>query len=131
MVDSEKILQQLEIDELNVESDMRTCASIYYFYTSQEPNIQEELDGLENEMKIFEANKARELRKEFPKVLKEADIDRACVLDAEWQTLRMKVQEVKKLQNIYKLIGRAFEMKSRMLMSINKRELFEESKHLR
>lgn len=131
MIDPEKVIEQLKINDTDVEADMRSCSSYYYFYTSREPDLQRELDDVTNELKVFEAMKAKELRKEFPKGLKEADIDRACVLDPSWQEIHERELEVRKLLSIYKLIGRAFEMKSRMLMSINKRELFEEGKHLR
>ena len=136
------IKQLLDVHEMNLELDMRVCAGYYSHYAllSIDAELLTKQAILSRE--IHEAQLTKQLRAEtilatktregaLPTLVpttsydKEADLKRAYLRDETW--IAIKQQELKQEYNqqIMTKIAAAFEMKAKMIQSLNRRQLAE------
>lgn len=125
IVDFEKVLR---INENNLEGEMSTCAFYYFQYAMMAADAEQLEENCKLEKQAYEADKAVILKAADAKgIMKEADLDRACYQDPKWQVLYNKEIEYRMYVKKLKAMVAAFDIKSRMLMSMNRRSIFKDT----
>lgn len=124
----QKIAIELDLDKNNLEEALTKCSARIYYYGLVENEIASWIEYLDLYMKSYEAQFLKDWRKTNEKLAfkeKEADIRRIMFDDSTWVNLL----EVKRLLDLVKsefaVITRAFDAQSRLLMSANKRDMFQ------
>jgi hypothetical protein len=125
IVDIEKALN---INEHNLEREMSTCPSYYFRYAMLAVDAEQIEEKFIIIREAYEASIAVRLKRADPKgAMKEADLKRECHEDDHWQELNDKVLIHHNYVRKLKAASAAFDMKSKMLMSLNRRDLFKRS----
>jgi hypothetical protein len=122
------IAKALKINEDNLEGEMAACPSQYYGYASMVVDAEQLEEHFKLAKEACAADIARTLKSADSKgVMKEADLKRACSEDKNWINMHNKESEYHSHVKKLKSAAAAFDMKSRMLMSLNRRSLFKMS----
>jgi hypothetical protein len=125
IVDIEKALS---INEHNLEREMSTCPTYYFRYAMLAVDAEQLEEKFITVREAYEAGLAVRLKRADPKgAMKEADLKRECHEDDHWQELNDKVLMHHNYVRKLKAASAAFDMKSKMLMSLNRRSIFKES----
>lgn len=125
------IEKYLKINELMLADELAMCASYYYTFASLEVEAEDAYEHATMALEIYEAELSAKFRSDAALKLAKAtqkQVESFYKADEKWQLLK---REQLKLQRNYRLMHKgasALEMKSRMLMSINRRDLFSRDK---
>jgi hypothetical protein len=122
------IAAALKINEDNLEGEMAVCPSQFFSHASLVVDAEQLEENFKLAKEARAADIARSLKSQDSKgVMKEADLNRACREDTRWLELHEKETEYHSYVKKLKSAANGFEMKSRMLMSLNRRSLFKMS----
>lgn len=131
MMPEPDIDRYLKINELKLEDELAMCASYYYTFASLEVEAEDMYEHATMSLEIYEAELSFKYRTDEALKLAKAtqkQVESFYKADEKWQLLK---REQLKLQRNFRLMHKgasALEMKSRMLMSINRRDLFKQDK---
>ena len=121
------INQVLRINELNLIGEMSNCAAWFYYYAALSIDAEDSADAATLAIETYEQQLASEYKNQpgiYGEDMTQTAIKRLFRADAKWQALK---EQESKLRNNAKMLdkaAKAIEMKSRMLMSINKRDMY-------
>ncbi len=117
--------QVIAINEMNLQGEMALCPSWYFYYANLKVEAEESADAAILAVETYEAQLAYTI-KESPGIygsdLTQTEIKRIFRADDKWKQLRTEENKLKKNTRIMYEATKALEMKSRMLMSMNKRD---------
>lgn len=122
------IERELNLGKENLNEALATCSARIYYYETKKNDMGEIYEYLEILMRKRESAFMREFRQSNGKLAykeKEKDIDRLLTEDTEWFSLFLLSKRVELAQQEYASIVSAFEVQGKLLMSANKRDLFE------
>lgn len=126
IVDIDKILH---INENNLGLEMSTCAQYHFHYAMLGYDAEHLEETFKLSRQAYEAEVAQTLKAEDAKgIMKEADLHRACFIDPKWMELNGKELEFHSHAKKLKAVAVSLDIKAKMLMSLNRRNLFMESK---
>lgn len=125
----------ININQLDLESELATVSAYYYRFGILATEAEETYENKKLDLEIYEAQLSRDIRAKHntvstnnPNRRKEdltiTQIKQECKEDSHWRELYREVLEA---QNNYKIMDKAvkaFEIKSRMLSSLNRRDLY-------
>ncbi|SRR5215204_1429435 len=121
----------LRINEANIQHELASVASYYFHYSNLAVEAELYAEKLELTLSTVETKVARAVKSGNTKgEAKEADIKRACREDEEWLAEQDKLLNMQRSAKILSKIAIAFDMKSKMLMSLNRRDLHKTENHL-
>ena len=121
------INQVLRINELNLTSEMSNCAAWFYYYAALSIDAEDSADAATLAIETYEQQLAAEYKSQpavYGEKLAQPAIQRLFRADARWQALKEQESKLKVNAKILDKAAKAIEMKSRMLMSINKRDMY-------
>lgn len=127
IINNNKIYNELNLTETNIEQSLHSCSAKMYFYSYKETVCNSYLELLDMFLDTRESVFMENLRAENPKNAfkeKEADIKRALMMDWEYKLYKVLYTSVKIIKSYYSPIVRAYDAQSRLLMAVNKRDMF-------
>jgi hypothetical protein len=120
------INQVLQVNELNLQKEMSTCPAWYYYYAALAIDAEEGADNATLAVETYEQLLASDYKSK-PSIYGDmtvTDIKRHFRGDAKWQLLKEQENKLRTNAKLLDKAAKALEMKSRMLMSINKRDMY-------
>lgn len=119
------INEVLQINELNLQQEMATCPAWYYYYAALAVDAEESADTAALAVETYEQQLAGEYKR-LPagSDLTQTEIKRSFRSDSRWQALKEQETKLRTNSKLLDKAAKAMEMKSRMLMSINKRDMY-------
>jgi len=130
-VDDLDITKLTGINQLNLEDEFATAPRYYYMFSALSVEAEDILDQHTLIMEIYENKLAKEIKQtnsEKPRkageTFTQTDIKRLFHENEEWVTLRRRQLELQKNLRMMEKAAKAFDMKARMLSSLNRRDLF-------
>jgi len=125
-VDPLNIGELLLINELNLESELASCPSLYYTFSKLACEADDFHEATTLKIEIYETQLTKDIKQENPGIT-QTDIKRYFRENTQWQTLRREQLELQKNAAILEKATKAFDMKSHMLASMNRRDLYKRS----
>lgn len=119
-LDVEKLIQ---INELNLDQDMATVAGYYYRISCLAMDVKDQHQNSVLQLETHETLLADRIKKEHGDDITQTEIKRRFREDQAWQKLKSNEMFLNKNYLILCKASDALEMKSRMLTSLNKRQL--------
>jgi hypothetical protein len=121
----------ISINELNLEQEMATCSSYYYMVSSLAIDARMELDQRILELETYESTLSAQITadheatrtKKTDKEITQTEVKRRFRDDVKWQLLKTQQLHAEKNASVMGKAADAIDMKSRMLTSLNKRQL--------
>lgn len=118
----------LRINEMNLEGELATCSSYFYTVSSLSVEAEELAERAQIALETHEVTLAQQY-KAADEDAKETHIKRMYRADPKWNELKTSAQAIHKQHKLLQKAASAFEMKSRLLMSLNRRDLFKKGLH--
>lgn len=126
------ISQLVGINQLNLEDEFATAPRYFYLFSSLSVEAEDLYDQHTLEMEIYEnqlAKKIKQVNADMPNRKKsddltQTDIKRLFHQNEEWVTMRKRQLELQKNWKMMEKAAKSFEIKTRMLSSLNRRDLF-------
>lgn len=115
----------LRINEMDLESELATCSSYFYTVSALSVEAEELAERAQIALETHEVTLAQQY-KGADEDVKETHIKRLFKSDPKWNELKNKQQEIHKQHKLLQKAALSFEMKSRLLMSLNRRDLFKQ-----
>ena len=129
-VDPLDINNLLQINELNLESEMSSCSAHYYLFSKLACEAADLHETATLELEIYETKLAKVIKQQNASIT-QTDIKRFFREEILWVELRQKQLELQKNYTILEKATKAFDMKSHMLASMNRRDLYKRSVHFK
>lgn len=129
-MDDTSVDRFLRVNELQLEQELAMCASYYYTFASLEVEAEDLYEKATLALEIYEAELNKKVRTENPELAKgtQKSVEIKFREDLRWQELKRDQLEKQRNFRMLHKGASALEMKSRMLMSINRRDLFKQDK---
>ncbi len=126
--DQKTIADHLTINELNLESEMATCAGFFFTYSCLAIDAEEIANNATIALESYEADLAEQFKLNFTPTKKndeptQTEIKRRYRADDKWNLLKKEQLKCERNQKVLEKGAKAFEIKSNMLMSMNKRDV--------
>lgn len=121
------INQVVAINELNLQGEMATCPAWYFYYASLHVEAEQSAENASLALETYESELAENIKKAAALTgdeLTQTEIKRKFRADEKWQLLKQQEQKLNVNAKIMEKATKAIEMKSRMLTSMNRRDLF-------
>ncbi len=116
----------LQINELDLESELASCPSLYYTFSKLACEAEDIYEAATLKLEIYETQLTKTIKGQNTGIT-QTDIKRYFRENPEWQNLRKEQLELEKNYKILEKSTKAFDMKSHMLASINRRDLYKRS----
>ncbi len=131
-IDDLDITKLTGINQLNLEEEFATAPRYFYMFSAVAVEAEDMLDQHTLIMEIFENKLAIQIKTEdFNRPnrkkmgdITQTDIKRLFHENEEWITLRKEQLRLQKNLKMMEKAAKAFDMKARMLSSLNRRDLF-------
>ncbi len=130
-IDELDITQLTGINQLDLETEFATAPRYFYMFSAVAVEAEDMLDQHTLIMEIFENKIAKQLKQENSNKPRKAgetftqtDIKRLFHENDEWVVLRKEQLRLQKNLRMMEKAAKAFDMKARMLSSLNRRDLF-------
>ncbi len=120
----------LQINELNLESELGSCASLYYTFSKLACEAEDLFETTTLKLETFETGLTKTIKEQNPGIT-QTDIKRYFRENEQWQIVRKEQLEQEKNYKILDKATRAFDMKSHMLASMNRRDLYKRAAHFK
>lgn len=127
IVNSSVIYDEINLTESNIDKSLYSCSAKIYYYGYKETVCNSYMEFLDIMLDTREAKFMEEFRKKNTNTAfkeKEADIKRMLNLDWEYRFLKILYKSIQFIKSFYSPIVKAYDAQSRLLMSINKRDMF-------
>jgi len=113
----------VRINEMNLEGEMATCPSYFYSVSALSVEAEELAEKAQIALETHEVTLAQQYKLQDEDA-KETHIKRMYRSDAKWNELKNECTRLHKEHKLLTKAASAFDMKSRLLMSLNRRDLF-------
>ena len=113
----------LRINEFKIADELCTCPSYFYTVSSLSVEAEDMYEAATTAIETYEVQLAASY-KAIDEDVKETHIKRQYRADPKWNELKKQQNKVHKQWKLLTKAALAFEMKSKMLMSLNRRDLF-------
>ncbi len=113
----------LRINEFKIAEELCTCSSYFYSVSSLAVEAEDMYEAATIAVETYEVQLAASY-KQADEDVKETHIKRLYRADLKWNELHKQQLKIRKQWKLLQKAALAFEMKSKMLMSLNRRDLF-------
>ncbi len=124
------ISELLQINELDLESEMSSCPAHYYMFSKLACEADDLFETATLKLEIYETKLTKIIKEQNPGIT-QTDIKRYFREDTAWRNLREEQLDLQKNHNILEKATKAFDMKSHMLASMNRRDLYKRAAHFK
>ncbi len=129
-IDPLNISELLQINELNLEEEMASCAALYYTFSKLACEAEDFYEATTLKIEIYETKLTKIIKEHNPGIT-QTDIKRYFREELGWQELRKTQLELQKNYRVLEKATKAFDMKSHMLASMNRRDLYKRAAHFK
>lgn len=117
------IAKLLRINEFKIADELCTCPSYFYTVSALSVEAEDMYESATTALEMHEVALANTFKAQDEDI-KETHIKRMFRGDSKWNELKKQQGKIHKQWKILTKAALAFEMKSKMLMSLNRRDLF-------
>ena len=113
----------LRINEFKIAEELCTCPSYFYTVSALSVEAEDMYEAATTAIETYEVQLAAGY-KQADEDIKETHIKRQFRSDPKWNELKKQQNKIHKQWKLLQKAALAFDMKSKMLMSLNRRDLF-------